>query len=97
MVQFLDKCLANHRISRFYPRLKATGQWTHAGKAQLLELQRHTGAGGLARSSAVQNQIAVLGNLRCISGDFLRLDAERARKSARIVQKIQRMAQIHDR
>jgi len=61
--RYSGECHDIYWIARFYPRLKAACQGTHAGKAQLLELQRHTGAGGFARSSAVENQIAVFGNL----------------------------------
>ena len=47
------------RIAEFAPRRETTGQWPHAQDPLPSQEQRHTGAGGFARSSAVENDVPV--------------------------------------
>jgi len=58
-------------IAALPPGFKAPQQRAHAGDSLAFEQERHTGAGGFARSSAVEHDVAVAGNFQVTLPDFL--------------------------
>ena len=53
-----------HWIIALPPRVEAAFERAHSGDAVFLELQRRTGAGGFVGSSAVEDHIAIPGDLQ---------------------------------
>ncbi len=58
--------IAGQRLDRqrqFLPRLESSGQRANSGDTSALQLQRHTGARGFVRSTAVQDHLVIFRNL----------------------------------
>ena len=76
-VSNLDQFLFQ-RVSALPPGVKAPLQRAYAGYPLAFEEQRHTGAGGFARSSAVEHDVAIAGNLHVTVFDFLGVQVDGA-------------------
>jgi hypothetical protein len=67
-----------HWIIPLAPRVEAAFQRTHSGDSVPLELQRRTGAGGFVWSSAVEDDIAIAGDLQMPFLQLLAIEPDRA-------------------
>ena len=72
-------------LHHFGPPLGTSAEWTHPANAMGSEQQRRTGAGSFVRSSAVQDDLPVTGNLLRIAGEVLNGKADRTGNGRPIV------------
>ncbi len=66
---------AFHGIASFAPCAETSGDYEDF-ESQILQLTRHTGAGGFARSSAVEINLAILGEILDFFDEVVGLDAD---------------------
>jgi hypothetical protein len=60
------------RVVETLPRGQPSGEWTNVLDAPLFQLQRHTGAGRFAGSSAIKDDVAISRDLVMSLTKFLR-------------------------
>ena len=83
-------------VTQVTPTVKTSLQRTHALDSQLLQLLRHPGAGRFAGSSAIENDVLVLGKEVRAGGHFIGQYPQRPGQSARVGNRVEGMPQVED-
>ena len=83
-------------VTAFQPALQSAGEWSHVRDSLPFECERHTGAGRLVRSRAVEHQSLTSRNLLSSCFKILRGQLDRARKHAWLDVVVHRMPKIND-
>jgi hypothetical protein len=78
------------------PRIETAFERAHACDSVSLELQRRTGAGGFVWSSAVEDDIAIAGDLQMPFLQFLAIEPDRAGDLCAVGGVFFRSAQVED-
>lgn len=92
----VDGGVLGHRVALVAPGAKPALKRADAPDALLPEKERHTGARGLARSSTVENNLAVTRQQAALLLKFLGVDADCPGNGLWIGFEIHGMAQIHN-
>jgi hypothetical protein len=79
-----------------HPSVHAAGEWVNAFYTHPLQVQRHTGAGGLAGSCADQDHVVLQRDLAATDLDFVDGNAQRTGNRAGQQIEIQALPQIDD-
>lgn len=74
------------------PRFEPAGERTDARNAALAKQERHTGAGGFVGSSAVEDDVAVAGDLQVAAVEFVGEQVQSAGELDAVALKLERMA-----
>ena len=67
-------------VSALAPGVEASRERAHAGDASALQEQRHTGAGSLVRSSAIEHHVAVARDFLMALVELVRAHVDGARQ-----------------
>src|SRR5215475_948478 len=89
-------CMAGQRIAALAPRTQPALQGPNALDSVLSQEERHTGARGLIRSSAVQHDFSVAWETVIAPFELLRLHVQRSRNRFRLGFEVHGMPQVHD-
>ena len=93
---FFDEAFGNEWEIGREPGVDAAFERANPGDSFGSQLQRHPGAGRFVGSRAVENDVAIPGNLAVARFDLFHSDTKRARDHLRKRLDIHGLAQVHD-
>ena len=93
---FFDEAFGNEWEIVRQPGVDPAFERANPGDSFGSQLQRHPGAGRFVGSRAVENDVAIPGNLCVALFDLLHGDTKRTRNHLRKCLDIHRLAQVHD-
>jgi len=93
---FLDEAFGNEREIVGEPGVDAAFEGADSSYSFGSQQQRHPGAGRFVGSRAVENDVAIPGNLAVALFDFFHRDTKRSRDHLRERLDINGLAQVHD-
>jgi hypothetical protein len=89
-----DYCWLYQRIAQLFPGPESSLERTYPVDSQVLQLARRPGAGCFVGSSAVEDDVAILGEHVGADDQIVGQDTQGARQRPRIGNGIERMAQV---